>query len=695
MGDFEFVVIDGPLRGQSLAFPGPRFFVGSSAECQVRLESGQVRPKHAEVLVDPNGVPWMRVVPGGKLSFDGESKAEGMLSDGCLLRLGDVELRVRLRGRNNPSGTMATPTPMRSLGGPRGPATGSTRIKASGPVALDSTAKQPTPFVQTGGPKQAVPDETLRSAGGLTPGTVIDGRYHITRKLAAGGMGEVYRAEHVELGKAFALKVMLPELSRDPEFVSRFKREAIAASRIGQQNIVDISDFGQTADGRFYFVMEFLDGLTLASLIHREGALDPERATNIGLQVARALSAAHAQSIVHRDLKPENIMLLQRPGQPDFVKVLDFGVAKVTGGHGQGGQTAIGMVVGTPQYMSPEQAKAIVVDARSDIYSFGLILYELISGRPTFSGETPSILMVKHVTELPPPLLPLEGLPLELEELVFKMLQKEPEDRPQTMEEVVHCLDTLLARLKAGDPTLERSTGGEAPAPPSGVSGIAVRVSGGQRAVSSTGGRAHAVTGAVSRRSPRGNSNVIVAPDEPIEAPKSKAPIFLGLAFAAVAAAAVGFFVLKGGDSADRTPPPPPTPVAQKLPPPDPEVKRAPADPVPVPAPVHVADKPPVPSDEPERATLKITTVPTGAEVMEGDVLLGQTPLPLTRKRDAVADLTFNLKGYVTLKRKVGFSASEVTIELEKKKEGHPGLKKPADLPGNPYPDEIKEDPYK
>ena len=250
------------------------------------------------------------------------------------------------------------------------------------------------------------PPEATAITSMLTPGSIIDGRYEIVGKLAAGGMGEVYRAQHVELGKAMALKVMLPELSNDPEFVTRFKREAIAASRIGQQNIVDISDFGRTQNGRFYFVMEYLDGMTLSSLIHRQGAQAAERVLNIAAQACRALAAAHAQSIVHRDLKPENIMLLQRPGQPDFVKVLDFGVAKVSAGHGQGGHTAVGMVVGTPQYMSPEQAKAVPVDTRSDIYSMGLIIYELLTGRPTFSAETPSMLMVKHVVEAPPPFEP-------------------------------------------------------------------------------------------------------------------------------------------------------------------------------------------------------------------------------------------------------------------------------------------------
>ena len=397
MGDFEFVVSDGPDKGTAYPFPGLHFYVGASDECHLRFPPGDVQPKHAEIRFDPSGVPWIRDLTGQRLVWlNGEATDKGSLGAGTFLRLGRLELVIRHRTEKaGPSGTMATPTPFRSqkpvtASSPRNPvAQSSARNSASVSSAhnhgVDATAKRPTPFgkPQTGAggfpdapddglmpPDDATSISSARTLGSvLTPGSIIDGRYEIVGKLAAGGMGEVYRAQHVELGKAMALKVMLPELSNDPEFVTRFKREAIAASRIGQQNIVDISDFGRTSNGRFYFVMEYLDGMTLSSLIHRQGAQPAERVLNIAAQACRALAAAHAQSIVHRDLKPENIMLLQRPGQPDFVKVLDFGVAKVSAGHGQGGHTAVGMVVGTPQYMSPEQAKAIPVDTRSDIYS--------------------------------------------------------------------------------------------------------------------------------------------------------------------------------------------------------------------------------------------------------------------------------------------------------------------------------------
>jgi serine/threonine-protein kinase len=544
-------------------------------------------------------------------------------------------------------------------------------------MGFDATAKRPTPFRQPGVDPLAgyvhddgleAPTESTVRSSVLPPGTVIDGRYHVVAKLAAGGMGEVYRAEHVELGKSMALKVMLPELSRDPEFVARFKREAIAASRIGQQNIVDISDFGRTADGRFYFVMEYLDGLTLASLIHREGALAPERAVAISLQVARALAAAHAQSIVHRDLKPENVMLLQRPGQSDFVKVLDFGVAKVSHGQGQGGHTAVGMVVGTPQYMSPEQAKAIPVDARSDIYSLGLIVYELVTGRPTFTAETPSMLMVKHVTEAPPPFHPgpLTDTPVELETLVFQMLQKEPEARPQTMDAVVQVLETLWARLKSNDPSLKRTSGAfpaaSTPNPATG-SGVAVRVSGGHRSVVSSGA-----------------GQVAPVPDDVVAPRRSPMPFIVGGAVVVLALAGGAFVALKPEPKVET----PPVVIAPPKVEPPPKVEAPPK----VDAPPAVA-----------QVALTFQSVPEKVEIYEGEVFVGTTPFTLERKPDEVVELTFSLKGYKPLTRKVGFvSAQTITIELEKDKgKKVPGAKTPQPgLADDPYSQEqdLKDNPF-
>jgi serine/threonine-protein kinase len=214
-------------------------------------------------------------------------------------------------------------------------------------------------------------------------------------------MGAVYLAEHRSIGRKVAVKVLLPQASANAELVRRFFHEAKATTEIRSPHIVDILDFGQLDDGTSYLVMEWLEGRTLASALRSDGPFAPMRAARIVRQIAKALAAAHTRGIVHRDLKPDNVFLVATDDDPEHVKVLDFGIAKLTT---IDGQTQAGALLGTPYYMSPEQCEGRPVDARADVYSLGVIAYELLVGRPPFSGRTLGELILGHL-QTPPPSL--------------------------------------------------------------------------------------------------------------------------------------------------------------------------------------------------------------------------------------------------------------------------------------------------
>jgi serine/threonine-protein kinase len=321
-------------------------------------------------------------------------------------------------------------------------------------------------------------DATVNMNSPVDPliGRTLDEKYRLDERLGTGGMGTVYRATHLLIDRPVAIKLLNPRYVEDEAAQVRFRREARAAGRIQHTNAVTVTDFGRTSDGFVYIVMELLEGRTLREVLAHDAPLDTARSVSMMLQISAAVGAAHEAGVIHRDLKPANIFIVQRKDAPPYIKVLDFGIAKLAADalddDDTNTLTQVGAMIGTPRYMSPEQCDGAKLTPASDVYSLGIILYEMLTGTTPFNGTSPIAIAIKHSQT--PPRRPREfvaTIPPALEEIVLHALEKRPEDRPADANAFRSHLYVVAERLglehaaSISAPTLEtlRSAGTETP----------------------------------------------------------------------------------------------------------------------------------------------------------------------------------------------------------------------------------------
>jgi eukaryotic-like serine/threonine-protein kinase len=276
-------------------------------------------------------------------------------------------------------------------------------------------------------------------------GKVIDGRYEIQARIGEGGMGVVYKARQISIDRVIALKMLNQQMAGDQQWVQRFYNEAKACSRLQHPNTIRMFDFGQTQDGRLFMTMEFLDGAALRDVLQR-GPLAPQRVVKILIQCCASLAEAHSIGIIHRDIKPDNVFLLNMAGSPDFVKLLDFSVAKLLEGDRM--KTQAGVVFGTPQYMSPEQGRGMPLDARSDLYALGILAFEMLTGNVPFNDENPMTVIQMHLHGQIPPMP--DSVPYSVQSIVRRAMEKDPARRYQSAGEMMQHCQQVFAELNQG-----------------------------------------------------------------------------------------------------------------------------------------------------------------------------------------------------------------------------------------------------
>jgi serine/threonine-protein kinase len=537
--------------------------------------------------------------------------------------------------------------------------------------------------------------ESDASAGGAPPtavdpllGKVLNERFKILEALGSGGMGRVYKAIQSPLDRLVALKVLNPQYSqdKDPGFQRRFFFEASVTAKLRHPNTVTVIDYGKTDDGIYFIAMEYLEGQTLSQLLTQTGPLAWPRALNVGQQIARSLREAHKIGLIHRDLKPANVMILNQEADLDVVKVLDFGLVKSFMPDGGAfpedvSLTQNGVILGSPQYMAPEQARNIS-DPRSDVYSLGVVLYQMLLGRPPFHAEQGIDIIVKHINEPPPAfsaVWPTHSIPPEVEALVMKCLAKRPAERFASMDAVLESMRRAMSSA--------------------GISGV---LSGPHSFVISAGSGPHSgpIAQAAAAPSPSGASTMSldIAVDEAEGGKRRNSlPMLLlgGAVLIGVCAALV--FALRSPTKPPPTlaDPPIPPPVASVTPPTGQTAAPGSEDEI-----LSPEDLPTLPDKAPEDSDpavaqglvrFVITSEPTGARVTYAGKSVGQTPLelkvPAGASGKARAELTFDLGGYTRATVMAEGQGPEVRFTQR--------LKKKSSRPSKPSnSDGYKDDPY-
>lgn len=492
-------------------------------------------------------------------------------------------------------------------------------------------------------------------------GETFDDRFRIEKLIGKGGMGAVFLARHLLMDKPVALKVLSRHLSEDDNQVTRFNQEAQNSSRLRHPNTIRVFDFGRAEQGHLYLAMEYLEGLELSKVLKRDAPLPAERAIHILRQIAKSMAEAHNIGLIHRDVKPDNIFLSNVYGERDFVKVLDFGIAKVVNDEDLANLTQTGFICGTPTYLAPEIAMGTSITPATDIYSIGVVAYQMLTGRAPFRADTPIAVVMKHIHDPVPPFAPDHPGPLRLQQLCLEMLSKDPSGRPATADVLLERLDTVLTPSGVGRATLSAPP----PLPPGSLQEVSTTQ---VESVGELGMETMHGEGPLTPEQRNAQTSAIPSPrgvEPQVSAWSGSGRLWV----AALTGCAVVAAILAWPGEVPRGEATPAAVVREATEPLPATVKPPKAQPA---APTVVGAEPATMAEvAPEEEPLSIVvlgTVPIGAEVYDGDVRLGVTPMAVEvkAKGGAPRQVTVRLEGHQEQTLVVDGSKAMIEITLER-----------------------------